>query len=118
MPVQPSTAPAMLAHLGYVIGGVILPLIIFVVTDDSDRFTKVQATEALNFQITGLIVYFGGIILTIVLGIATAGIALIVLIPALIAAWVLGLVWTIMAVVAVTRREYYRYPLCIRLVHA
>jgi uncharacterized protein len=114
----PSTTLAILAHLGYVIGGVLLPLIIFLVTDASDRFTKVQAAEALNFQITVLIVYFGGIILMIGLAILTYGIALIVLFPALFAAWVVGLVWTIKATIAVSRREYWLYPLNIRMVHA
>jgi uncharacterized Tic20 family protein len=116
--VPPSTTPAILAHLGYVIGGILLPLIIYLVTDASDRFTKVQAAEALNFQITVVIVYFGGIILMIGLGIVTYGIALIVLAPALFAAWVVGLVWTIKAAVAVSHREYWLYPVNIRMVHA
>jgi len=116
--VAPSTTPAILAHLGYVIGGILLPLIIFLVTDASDRFTKIQAAEALNFQITVFIVYFGGIIVTIGLAVLTYGIALIVLFPLVFAAWVVGLIWTIKAAVAVSRREYWLYPVNIRMVHA
>ncbi|HTW08131.1 MAG TPA: DUF4870 domain-containing protein [Acidimicrobiales bacterium] len=113
---EPSTTPALLAHLGFFIGGVILPLIIYAVTDASDRYNKVQATEALNFQLTVLIVSIGITVVGIPLAILTAGIFLVILIPAYIVAWVVSLVWTIQAIIAVTRRQEYRYPLNLRMV--
>jgi len=39
-----------------VLCGFLLPLIIYLLTDNSDEFTKTHATEALNFQLTNLIV--------------------------------------------------------------
>jgi len=116
-PPQPSTTAAVLAHLGCIFGGFLIPLIVYLVTDRSDVFTKRQAAEGLNFQLTLLIVGFGGLFLAIVSVVVTAGLALIVLVPAFIALQVVGIVWCIKAAIAASRREYWLYPVCIRMVH-
>ncbi|MGX5695266.1 DUF4870 domain-containing protein [Agromyces soli] len=116
-PVPPQAAPAAplsqaediqwasFAHLGGVIG--FLPsLIIWLVFKDRGQFTNVEAKEALNFQITMLIGYVLGAILSIVL------------IGALIslAAWVISIVFSIIAFLRVKDGNHYRYPFAIRLI--
>jgi len=81
-------------------------LIIWIVFKDRGRFTAVEAKEALNFQITLMIAYVVGGILTVVL------VGFLVL----FAAWLLAIVFGIMAALAANRGEYYTYPLTIRFV--
>jgi uncharacterized Tic20 family protein len=117
-PVPPQPAPAAaplgqaedvqwasFAHLGGIIG--ILPsLIIWLVFKDRGQFTNVEAKEALNFQITMLIGYVLGAILSLVL------------IGALIslAVWVISVVFSIIAFLRVKDGNHYRYPFAIRLI--
>jgi uncharacterized Tic20 family protein len=96
---------ASFAHLGGIIG--FLPsLIIWLVFKDRGQFTNVEAKEALNFQITMLIGYVLGAILSIVL------------IGALIslAVWVISIVFSIIAFLRVKDGNHYRYPFAIRLI--
>ncbi|WP_407317356.1 DUF4870 domain-containing protein [Isoptericola halotolerans] len=86
--------------------GFLAPLVIWLVLRDRSAFVADQAKEALNFQITLLIVTVVGWVLTTVL------IGWLVL----VAAWVAGLVLAIIAAVTVNRYEAYRYPVSLRLV--
>lgn len=56
MPATPPTQDeknlAMIAHLGGIFLGWVLPLILYLVKKDDSRFVADQAKEALNFQIT------------------------------------------------------------------
>jgi uncharacterized Tic20 family protein len=55
---------AMLSHAGVLIGGFIVPLVMYLISDDEKRpNTRFHAREALNFQLTFLAVYFGAFIL-------------------------------------------------------
>ena len=121
--VGPNRTAATIAHLGFVLGGFIVPLIIYLVTDKSDGFTRDAAREALNFQLTYLIIFFPGIIAMFILGAALGAIAeALIVIPilvgicAFIACMITSFAWGITAAVRVSRGEQYRYPLCIRLI--
>lgn len=62
-----------LSHLGSLLGGPILPLVIYLLSDDERRpGTRHHAREALNFQLTFLAVYFLGFILMFI-GLGTGG---------------------------------------------
>lgn len=51
---------ATLSHLGVVLGGFILPLIMYIVSNDQNRpETRWHAREALNFQLSFILAYFG-----------------------------------------------------------
>ena len=119
---------ASLAHLGGIL--FILPsLIIFLVLKDRGARVRVEAKEALNWQITFLGIW---IILQIVVAILTGiivavaissgayyygggGIASILwLLPA--AAWVANVVFSILGFVKVNGGGSYRYPFALRLV--
>jgi uncharacterized protein len=105
---------AIFAHIGPLILmalsigtlGFLAPLVIWLVLRDRSAFVADQAKEALNFQITLLIVVVIGWVLTIVL------VGWLVL----AAAWIAGLVLAIIAAITVNRYELYRYPLTLRLV--
>ena len=114
-PIRPSgSAPqedrtiALLTHLSGIIASFIVPLIIWLINKDNPQKSWLtdQSKEALNFQITLVIVYVIGIILTIIL------------IGALInfAAWIACIVFSIIGGVAANKGENYRYPFAIRLI--
>ena len=99
---------AMLTHLSGIVLGFIVPLIVWLINKDrtDKNFLNDQAKEALNFQITILIGYVAGMVLTIIL------------IGPLIslAAWVLSLIFSIIAGLKANEGVAYRYPLSIRLI--
>ena len=99
---------AMLTHLSGIILGFIVPLVIWLVNKDkSDKgWLNDQAKEALNFQITILIAYIAGTVLTIIL------------IGPLIslAAWVVSGIFSIIAGLKANEGVAYRYPFALRLI--
>lgn len=98
----------LLTHLSGIIAGFIVPLIIWLINKDKPEKSWLtdQSKEALNFQITLLIVYVIGIILSVIL----IG-ALINLI-----AWIACIVFSIIAGLAANKGEAYRYPFALRLI--
>ena len=96
---------ASFAHLGGILG--ILPsLIIWLVLKDRGAKTNVEGKEALNFQITILIVYIIGVILSFVF------IGVIIN----IVAWVVAVIFSIMGFMKVNQGGSYRYPFALRLI--
>lgn len=99
---------AMLTHLSGIILSFIVPLIIWLTNKDkADKgFLNDQAKEALNFQITLLIVYVVGTILTVIL------------IGALInlVAWLACIILSILAALKANEGVAYRYPFALRLI--
>lgn len=104
---------AMLCHLLAIFTGFLGPLIVWLVKKDSSAFVGHHGREALNFQLTLLLVM-------LCLGSATFALMLIlvgfVLIPVLMVVPILALVAEIMAAVAAQNGEWFRYPCCIRMV--
>jgi uncharacterized Tic20 family protein len=96
---------ALLCHLGGLLpGGFIIALIIWLIKKDQSKYVDDQGKEALNFQIT----LFLGHLIGIVTICFTAGSILFLV-------WIYGVVFAIIAAVAVNKGEVYRYPLNIRL---
>ncbi len=98
------TGMAALAHALGIITGFVGALIIYLVAEDD--FSKSQAKEALNFQITITIAYIVGGILTFVL------IGVLVM----WAAGIVSLIFSIVGAIAANKGESYRYPFAIRLI--
>jgi uncharacterized Tic20 family protein len=103
----------MAAHLsslvGYLVipfGNVIAPLVIWLIKKDTMPFVDDQAKESLNFQITITIAAIVGAVLTLV----CIGYFL------LIAVWIVGLIFAILAAVKANEGVRYRYPLTLRLI--
>lgn len=96
-----------LVHIGGIFFSWLAPLVLFLVKKDSgDKFTTDNAREALNFQITVLIMYIGCFILSFIL----IGLFLF---------WVVmlgNLILSIMAAVKASDGLVYHYPMTIRLI--
>lgn len=97
---------AIFAHLGTIIGGFLVPLIIWIVKKDDSKFVDYHGKEALNFQITIFIGYVIGFFLTFLL----VGILVI------FACWILSLVCAIMAALKANESKPYRYPINWRII--
>ena len=93
------------AHLGGIVG--FLPsLIIWLIFKDRGSFTNTEAKEALNFQITIVFAYIVGSILTFIL----IGVFIVW------AAWIVSVVFSIIAFLKAKDGQHYRYPFAIRLI--
>jgi uncharacterized Tic20 family protein len=97
---------ATLIHVGGVVIGFLAPLLGYLLLKDRSAFVGDNAKHALNFQITVVIGYVVGWVLTLVL------IGFLVL----LAVWVVSIVFSIMGAVAANRGEVYKYPLTIAFI--
>ncbi len=98
---------ATVTHLGGTVFSFIPALIVWIIKKDDSAYIGDQAKEALNFQITVLIAQFIAAILAWVL----IGFILFPII------WVVNIVFCIIAAIASSKGETYRYPLCLRLIN-
>ncbi len=97
---------AILAHLLGIFFSFVAPLVIWLIKKDESEFVDYHGKEALNFQLTMLIVYVVGAILsTIRVGRCIT-----------LAVGVVIIIFSIMAAVAANKGEYYRYPISIRFI--
>ena len=105
-PTSDERTMALLVHIGGIITGFIVPLIIWLIKKDESDFVDHHGREALNFQITVLIAMFVSAILTyVVIG--------CLLLPVVMIA---DIVFGVLAAVAANKGEWYKYPVSIRIV--
>lgn len=107
-PLSPSDEKlwATLIHVGGIFLGFLPALIGYIVLKDRGPFIREHSATALNFQITLLIAYVAGTVLSIIL----------IGVFVLMAAWVLSIVFSIMAALAANNGQRYSYPLTIKFV--
>jgi uncharacterized protein len=103
---QDSKNMGMLCHLLGLFSCFLGPLILWLIKKDDDKFVDSQGKEALNFQITVIF----AIIASYVLMIVFIGFFL------WLATIVCDIIFCIMACVAASKGQNYRYPVCIRLI--
>ena len=104
-----------ISHVGgpavaLVSGGILhwVPALVgYLMFKDKSAFVRQHASEALNFQVTLLIGYAVCWVITIV----TFGLAA----PLLAVPWLFSIVFAVLAAVAASRNEPYRYPINIRI---
>lgn len=87
-------------------------LVMWLMKKETSGYLDDHGREALNFSISILIwsLLFG------LFSIVTLGIGVVIVIPASILGLVLVVVWTLRAAMAANRGEFYRYPMCFRLI--
>ena len=106
---QPSSDDRTMASVAHLLGiftSFVGPLVIWLIKKESSPYVNDQGKEALNFQITIILAQIiAGALVAVVVG--------CFLLPAVCIA---DLVLCIMATVAASRGERYRYPMCLRLV--
>jgi len=103
------TACHLAAFAGFIIpigGGLLGPLVVYLVKRDEYPFVEDQGKESLNFQITMMIAYAIGAVL-MVIGI---GFLLLVFVS------IYEIVMIIIAAVQASSGVWYRYPINIRLI--
>jgi uncharacterized protein len=97
---------ALVAHIGTIVLGFIAPLIVLLVKGNESPTVRAHAVESLNFQITATIGYVASYIgMFILIGFIT--------LPAI---WILAVVFAIIATIAASKGEPYKYPFALRLV--
>jgi len=111
MPTSEERNWAVVAHVGSLVAawfamGFLCPLVVMLVKGDQSPFVRRHAVESLNFQIS-LLIYLiaSGILVLLIVGIFM-----------LIALGIFALVVIILATIAASNGQDYRYPLTIRLV--
>ncbi len=95
---------------------VVVPLVLWLIKKDDSPYLDDQGKEATNFSISIIVWMVIMIVGGVVLGTITCGIGfllgpLLALVP-----WVVGIVGTIMGIVASNRGQYFRYPMCFRFI--
>jgi uncharacterized protein len=106
------------AHLSAFLGAfvalaVLGPLVVWLLRREVDGFSERHAREALNFNLTLLVLLVAGVVLTVI----TLGLGLIVVLPVGAFFAVAWLVLTIVAAVRASEGREYRYPFTIRFVN-
>ena len=124
---QPNKTLAVLSHLGPILGGFVLPLVIYLAADRNDHYVRHHASEGLNFQLSFLIVWLVGIGVFFVgfFGLAAAAgssgaavglgaffLVWLVLFGLMIASWVFAVIGAVQA----SKGVWWRYPVCVRFV--
>ncbi len=100
----------LLAYLLTFVAGFFAPLIVYLVKMNESRYVRYHAAQSLNMAITAYIVSAGGVIIGLILALATRGWALVLVIPLFVAYLIAHLVFLILAAIAANRGEYYRVP--------
>lgn len=103
---QDSKNMGMLCHLLGLFTSFVGPLILWLIKKDEDKFVDDQGKEALNFQITVILASIASGILSLVCVGFLIGIAV----------GIGDIVFCILASVAASKGENYRYPVSLRLV--
>lgn len=105
-PTQDEKTLALISHIGTMVGGFIVPLVIWLTQKDKSDYVAYHGKESLNFQITMFIIIIASLILMfVVVGIFLA-----------IAAGIFNLIVVVMATIKASEGEAYQYPINIRLI--
>lgn len=98
---------ATITHLAGTVFWFVPALVVWVLKKDDSAYLADQSREALNFQITVLMAQFvAGLLAIILIGFVLMGII-----------WLLNIIFCILAAVATSKGETYRYPFCLRLLN-
>ncbi|WP_329479908.1 DUF4870 domain-containing protein [Kribbella sp. NBC_01510] len=108
---------AMVAHIGVFVAawfamGFLCPLVVWLVYRQRSDFVRRHALESLNFQLS-LLIYTA---IAVVLILITFGLGVLIIIPLIIIGAVAAVVFIVLATMAASSGNEYRYPLTIRLV--
>jgi uncharacterized Tic20 family protein len=103
---------ALISHFGGILFWFLAPLIALVVKGNESPTVKAHATEALNFQITWGVIAFAGWILGFCGSFIIVG-AIFFIVP--FAAWVVIVVFGIIAGLKANEGQLYHYPMTYRI---
>lgn len=98
--------------------GLIATLILWRIKAKESPFLDDHGCEAVNFQISLLIYYVVGGIVGGILTAITLGLFSIIMVLGAAALFIVGIVACIRGAIAANRGEFYRYPICLRLIRS
>src|SRR6516162_7354500 len=105
MSVKDERMMAMFCHLGGILGGFLVPLIIWMIKKEESRYIDYHGKEALNFQITMLMAHLvAGFLACFTFGLSS------------LAVLAISIIFCVLASTAANKGEWYRYPMCIRFI--
>jgi uncharacterized protein len=112
---------AVAAHLSAFVGAWVAlaflgPLVVWLVGRERHPFVDHHAKEALNFNLTFLLIGVVGGLIAVVGAVLTLGLGLIVIVPLAAALAIAWIIFPIIAAVKAWEGTGYRYPVCIRFV--
>ncbi len=107
-PLSPSDEKlySVLTHVGGILFNFIVPLITYLVFKDRGPFVREHTRQALNFTLTMAIGYVAGAVLSVI------GIGVLIS----FAAWVLSIIFGIIAAIAANKGQMYKYPVAIQFI--
>ena len=106
---QPSPSDrsaAVWTHIGSILLGWLLPLILFLVKKDESPYVREHARQSLNFELTLFPIFFIGSIFTL------TGVGLLIL----LAAAIVDIIFHVNGAIAANRGQGYRIPLAISMI--
>lgn len=105
---------------GIPLGGLIATLILWRIKCKESAFLDDHGREAVNFQISQLLFIVGGIVAATVFSLVTLGFGAVIVAPLAIlgsiALMILNIIGCVRGAVAANKGEYYRYPMCWRVI--
>lgn len=107
---------SLLAHVVLTFIAILIPIIMWQVKKNDSPFLDDHGREAVNFQISLIIWSIALPIIAALVGVITCGVGLILLIPAALLPYIVGVVGMIQAAQAANRGEFFRYPMTFRFV--
>ena len=103
----------LLGYLGNGLGSVVGPLVFWLIKKDEMPAVDQHGKEALNFNLSVMIYYFVLIAATIV----TFGVGVFLTVPLMFLLAIFHFVCVVVASVKANQGEFYRYPMCLRIVN-
>ncbi len=98
---------AVITHLGGIFFNIFPALIVWLLKKDDSPYLADQSREALNFQITILLAYcISGILVFVLIGFVLLGVV-----------WLANIILSLLAAIAASKGENYRYPFALRLIN-
>lgn len=123
-PIRDGSTLSVLSHVGFVIAAVLLALVIRLTEGKKNDYTRHHSTEALNFQLTFLLVWLVSMFAVVTASTVAFGStddgsgSPWVLLPfvALFGVYAGGIVFAIVGAVRASQGQWWRYPVSIRFV--
>ena len=107
---------SVLAHTFLPVVAILIPILMWHNKRQQSAFLDDHGREVINFHITLLLYALVLPIVVTIVGVLTCGIGLALLIPAIALPYALGLVGMVLGAMAANRGEFFRYPMCLRLI--
>lgn len=120
LPTREERTWALVAHAGGPVGlllsaglfGFVVPLVVWLARREDSEFVAHQGKEALNFQLTLLLLHLGAWLFVLL----TLGLGIVIVLPIFLALWFIELILGLVAALQSYGGKRYRYPFTLRMI--